>query len=135
MLRRVEPVAAGDREPVRVGDGTSLAATRSAPCAIILRAAADVVGNLKVVADVVELTNGKIRREVVVATAVPGNRDAAIVADDEVIRVVGIDPHRVMVDVNADRRVADRLAAVIGKVERRRRPVDAIRVLGVDAHL
>ena len=120
MLRRVEAVAAGDREPVRVGDGTSLAATRPAPCAIILRAAADVVGNLKVVADVVELTNGKIRREVVVATAVPGNRDATIVADDEVIRVVRVDPHRVMVDVNPLRRGARRLAAVARYEDRRR---------------
>src|SRR5690349_20598821 len=99
MLRRVEAVAAGDREPVGVGDRTVLATTRPAPRAVVLRAAADVVRDLEVVADVVELAARQVRREIIVAAAVPGDRDPTVVTDDEVVGVVRIDPHRVVVDV------------------------------------
>src|SRR3989441_1683754 len=88
-----------------------------------------------VVADDVGLADRERVQELPVAAFVPRLRDAAIVADDDVTGIVRVDPHRVVVDVNADGRVADRLAAVIRKVQRRRGPVDAIRVLRVDADL
>src|SRR5204862_217525 len=56
-------------------------------------------------------------------------------AYDEVARVVGVDPHGVMVHVDALRRQADGLTAVVRVVDRRGRPVHAIRVLRIDADL
>src|SRR2546429_6368072 len=98
-------------------------------------ARADVVRKAHVVADDVGLADPERVQELPVAAFVPRLRDAAVVADEDVTGIVRVDPHRMVVDVNADGRVADRLAAVIRKIQRRRGPVDAIRVLRVDADL
>ena len=52
---RVEAVAAGDREPVAVLEVAAFPPARTAPRAVVLRAAADVVGHAIVVAHFVEL--------------------------------------------------------------------------------
>ena len=135
ILRGVEAVAAADGGPIGVGNLALPPPRRAAPGAVVLEAGTDVVREAHVVTDDVGLSDWERVQEFPIAAFVPCLRHAAVVADDHVTGIGGIDPHRVMVDVNADRRVADRLAAVIGKVERRRRPVDAIRVLGVDTHL
>ena len=74
-------------------------------------------------------------QELPVATLVPRLRHAAVVAGDDVVGIVRIDPHGVVIDVNADGGVADRLATVARIVQGRRGEVDAIRVLGIDADL
>ena len=135
ILRRVKAVATADGGPVGVGDVALTAARRSAPRAVVLIAGADAVGEVHVVADDVRLADRERVQEVPVAALVPRLRDPTIVAHDDVTGIVGIDPHRVVVDVNPDCRVADRLAAVIREVQRRRGEVDALRISGIDAHL
>ena len=135
VLRRVEAVAAADRGPVGVGQLTLAPPRRPAPGTVVLIAGADAVGVVHVVADDVGLPDRERVQEVPVAALVPRLRHPAVVADDDVVGVVGIDPHRVMIDVNAHGRIADRLAAVIRIVQRRRGEVDAIRILRVGAHL
>ena len=85
ILRRVEAVAAADGEPVAVGDRAAALAARPAPAAVVLQPAAHAVRHRHVVADLVELPDRDAIEEVVVAAAVPRLRDAAVVADDEVL--------------------------------------------------
>ena len=64
---------------------------------------------------------------------VTSRRHSAVVADQHMIRVVRIDPHRVMVDVNPLGAVEPKsLAAVVRNAERRFRQVDPEIVLGID---
>ena len=88
------------------------APARPAPRAVVLRAAADVVRHGHVERDVVVLADRELVHRIPVAARVPRLRHAAVVADDDVRRVLRVDPHRVMVDVHVVRRVARRLAAV-----------------------
>src|SRR5439155_21013821 len=98
--------------------------------------AADVERPLHVVADVVEQPDGEIRDERPRLAHVVRHGEPAVVADDQVIRVAGIDPDGVHVVVNHHRRIGlDRLARVDGHVQADAAHVDAIRVVGIDAHL
>ena len=135
VLRGVEAVAAADRDPVAVVDRAVAVAARPAPRAVVLQSRADVIRERHIVADDVRLRDGDHVEELEVPAAVPRLRHAAVVADDEVTRVVGIDPHGVVIHVDALRRVADGLAAVVGEVDGRRGPVHAVGVLGIGAHL
>ena len=108
---------------------------RPAPRAVVLQPRAHVIRERHVVADDVRLRQGDHVQEHKVSAAVPRLRHAAVVADDEVTRVVGIDPHGVVIHVDALRRVADGLAAVVGEIDGRRGPVHAVGVLGIGAHL
>src|SRR5205823_2072379 len=104
VLLRHEAVATADREPHRVGDRTLPASARSTPRAVVLEPAADAIRNLEIIAQVVELSDRKGVREDVRAALIERDRDAAVVADDHPLRIHGVDPHRVMIDVNALRR-------------------------------
>ena len=64
---------------------------------------------------------------------VAGHRHSAVVADQHVVRVVRIDPHRVMVDVNPLGAVEPKgLAAVVRHAQGRFRQVHAEVILGID---
>ena len=60
-----------------------------------------VYGILHVGADFVELADRQVVAEQPGLPAIPGNRHAAVAADDQVVGVVGIDPERVIFGVHA----------------------------------
>ena len=132
---RLEAVAAVNREPVVIRDTLAAAhRARAAPGVVVLQAAVDVVGRLHVVGDVVELP------EVHVVDGLPGlgpvvaDANAAVRAFDNVVRVVRVDPHRVVIVVQ---RFLQRecLAAVVRDVQVNAEHVDP-RIRGwVNAHL
>ena len=115
----VEPVAAADVHPVLVADGAAHATTRTAPRPIVLQPTTDAIRNLHVVADRVELADVDDVHRVITSTPIPRLRHAAVIADNEMLRIIRIDPHRVMVDVDSDCRITRRLAAVIRHLHRR----------------
>ncbi len=100
IVRRVEAVAAADAIPVGVHDaGGAPHRAWTAPRAVVLQAAADVVGLPHVHADRVELAE---RREADLfprLALVVADVEAAVVADDEVLIVARVDPERVVVAV------------------------------------
>ena len=132
---RLEAVAALDAIPVVVEDaGVAADRTRAAPRVVVLHAAAQVVGDRHVVADVVVLREVHVVDALPRLALVPAHPDAAVVAVDDVIRVVRVDPHRVM--VRMQRAVLDEgLAAVIRDVDLDAADVDAQVVGRVDADL
>ena len=68
--------------------------------------------------------------------AVVGDVHAAVVAEQHVLRIVGIDPERVMIDVHPvhlHRRKA--LAAIVGDAQLHRVDVNALAVVGIDVDL
>ena len=125
----VEAVAAANPEPVGVEDAVAAARrARSAPAAVVLQAAADVVRLPHVGADRVELPDRHGVHVLPGVTAVVGDVETAVVAEHQVIAVLRIDPDRVMVAVrNALDRVP-RFAAVGGLEERRTALVGDLRV-------
>jgi hypothetical protein len=72
------------------------------------------------VADVVELPDRERIRKPPVAAAVEADADAAVVADDDAIRIERVDPHCVVVDVQTARRSGRGGAAVGREVDGRR---------------
>ena len=67
------------------------------------------------------------------AAAVAREIDAAVVAEQPVIGILGIDPHGVVVDVHARQRIGrERLAAVFALEHRREQQEDVIRVGGIE---
>src|SRR6185369_14860122 len=100
-------------------------------------AAVDVVERQVVVdADAVELGDRQVLDEVPVLAAVPALVDAAVVAVDQVVGVVGVDPQRVVVDVLAVLEAGrPSLAAVLADVDRGVHRVDAVEALGVGHQL
>ena len=135
ILLRHEAVAAAHVVPHGVGDGALLAPARTAPRTVVLQAAAHAVRHAHVGRDVIELAQRDGIRKVPVATTIVRHADATVVAGDDALRIIGIDPHGVMVHVNAFRGAARRLAAVARVLHRRGRPVHAVRILRVDTHL
>ena len=127
VLWRVEAVAAPDRIPHVIVDGPAGAAAGAAPRIVVLQSAADAIGRVHVVADRVKLPHRDPVREFEVAAPVPRDRDAAVVAQYEVIRIGRVPPQRVIVHVHALGRVPHRAAPVPREEERR--PVDEIGVV------
>ncbi len=108
-------------------------ARRAAEGEVVLGAAVDVVERLAVVdRHLVELHGRQIRLPGPALAAVEGLVDAAVAADDEVIRAFGVDPERVVVDVLvpfADLR--ERGAGVLGDHQEDVHRVDAPRLLRI----
>ena len=111
------------------------ATTQAAACAVVLQAAANTVGHLIVEAHAIELAHRHVVHRVVRAAAIPRLEEARVASDDEMIGVRRIDPHRVIVFVVAHHRKLPRVAAVVREGEVHRHPVDAVRVLRIDAYL
>ena len=93
------------------------------------------IWHLHIEADGVKLSDVDDVQHIVVTTPVPRLRHPTIVTHHDVFRIVRIDPHGVMIDVNADGRITNGLAAVVGDLHRRGRPVHTIGVLRIDANL
>ena len=132
-----EPVAALHLIPVVVDDAAREAGrARTAPVVVVLKSAADVVRRLEVVADVVVERQRQVRVLDPGAAHVVRHRHAAVVADQDVIRVVRIDPDRVHVVVRREGRVGfHRPAAVDRHVQAHAAHVDAIRIARIDPDL
>ena len=110
----VEPVAAAHRLPVLEHDRPAAAlAARPAHRPVVLQAAVHVVGHLVVEADGVELRQRQLVRVVPVLPAVEGDPHAVVVAEDHVLRVLRVDPERVVVAAEPERRRPG-LPAVLG---------------------
>ena len=125
----VVPVAGPD--PL-VGPGVRGAA----PGAVVLEAAAHVVGFAVVDADLVELRERQVRQLAPVVGAVPADRDAAIATEDEVVGVRRVDPERVVVGVDLGGRVRREVVPPVrGAVQTRTAQVKPLRIVRVDADL
>ena len=136
IYRRVEAVAADGEVPVAVGYSLRVSrAARACEAVVVLKATVHVIGVPHVETDCVVLRDGQVADEVHRFTAVVRDVHTAVVADDEVVGVRRVDPHRVIVDVSGARDFAIREPSVLGHEERHAQQVDAIGVQGIDAHL
>ena len=120
--RGEEAVAPLRDEPVLVPDAVDVVGPRRpAEGGVVLRAAVDVVEGLRVVdRDPVELRHREVRLELPRRAAVPRLVDAAVVAVQEVVGVLRVDPEGVVVDVLG-------LLARLAATSSRRRPSPACR--------
>ncbi len=116
-----EPIAVADPVDVVGAYGSTLGA-------VVLRTAVDVVEGLVVVdGQLVELRHRQVGDELPVLAQVPSLVEAAVAADQEVVRVLGIEDHGVVVAVLvlvAD--VAEGRPAVVGDLQPDVRVVDAV---------
>ena len=110
-----EPVAGGEGVPVLVADGPR-PPRGSVPGGVVLQAAVDVVRPLQVEAHVVELRHGQGGHEAPARAAVLGDGEPAVVADDHLVGVLGVDPDRVHVGVVGQRRRGSRPRRAVLKV-------------------
>ena len=83
----------------------------------------------------VELTDGEIDGIIPRGGEVPGDVEAAVVAQDEVVRVLGIDPHGMLVRVNHAGDDLEGAAAVHRALEPLAEMVDDVRILRIDPDL
>ena len=132
-----EAVAAEDLEPVVVVDaGAVPRGARPAPVVVVLHAAADVVRPLHVEAHMIEQAERKIGDEGPGLGPVVRDRDAAVVARDDVLGVRGVDPDGVHVVMRDARGVGlDGLAAVDRHLHADAAHVDDVGIRGIDADL
>src|SRR5262245_10971287 len=149
---RIKTVASADAVPVGVDysaaaattatTATTAAATttaasarltRAAPTAVILQAAANVVRLSHVHGDRVELRRRNVVDELPSRGLVVADIQTAVVADNQVVSVIRIDPQRVVIAVRDALNHLESFAAVGGFVEGSAAGVDDLVVLGVDA--
>ena len=135
--QRLEAIAAIDHIPVVVGDARVGAhGARSAPGVVVLQPGAEVIRRAHVEGQVIGLGKHQVGQPLPGGGAIARDAHAAVVADDEVLRVARVDPQRVVIDVDALGAVgAERLAGVIRHVQRHAQHVDARVGLRVDADL
>src|SRR5262249_55931863 len=128
---------AAQHEPVLVDRAGAVQDVAGAgPAAVVLQPAVDAVRPAVVQGDVVELADGHVVEEVPVQHAVVGGVEAAVAADDHVPAVLGVDPQRVLVGVDAVAAVGrERLAAVLGAVQADAADVEVVVVGLIDADL
>ena len=105
---------------------------RSTPGAVVLKAGAEIVRGAAVGRDAVALLDREPIEKAPVLAAILREIGAAVVALDHALRVRGIDPHGVMVDVH--RLVYDvrRLAAIVGFSELEPQKIDTVGIIGRD---
>ena len=108
-------------------------ARRSAERGIVLRAAVDIVEREIVVGRrLVELRDREVGLELPVRATIPGFVEAPVTAVEHMVRVRGIDPHRVTVHVLVSLGdLAPALAAVLGDVQPGVHGVDAIDIVRI----
>src|SRR5262245_20426260 len=154
---RIKTVASADAVPVGVDDSAAATATataaatttaaaaataaasaslaRAAPTAVILQASANVVRLSHVHSDSVELRRRDVVNELPSRGLVVADIQTAVVADNQVVRVIRIDPQRVVIAVRDALNHLECFAAVGGFVEGGAAGVDDLVVLGVDTNL
>ena len=135
VLRADESVASADARPVIRRDVTSRKSARTAPRSVVLQPSAHPIGDVHVQADVVELAHGHVVQVRPVPAPVVRDRDAAVVAHDDPLGVVRVDPHRVVVHMYACGRLPEGTAPIVGYPHRRRGEVDTVRILRVHTDL
>ena len=135
ILKGEEPVPTSHRPPHVVGDVPLADAAGPAPGAVVLEAPAHRVGNLHAVAHLVELPQGHDVGEGPVPSLVEGDADATVVPGDHSLGIHWIDPHGVMIHVDADGGGSHIGAAVIRDIHGGGGPVDPIGIGGVHPHL
>ena len=97
---RIEPIAAARAIPVGVSNARSAARlTRPSPRTVVLQTAIDVIRLAHVSRDGIELRRRNRADEFPRRALIVTNIEAAIVADQNVIAVLGIDPNCVMIAV------------------------------------
>ena len=134
---RVETIPTVHAVPVFVGDALlEPGRARPAPTAVVLQAAADVVRPAHVCAKLVELPE---RHRVDVfpsASAIIAPVNAAVAARDHVAGIRGVDPHGVIIAMDARHAIGDeRLPPILGVIHRRAHHPDAQVVVGIDYDL
>ena len=106
---RLKPVSAADNKPFIVADAACRThAAWPAPGIVVLQTAAHRKRRLHIVSDVIKLTERHILKPHIRFALIVRDAHAAISADHHVIRVRGIDPRRMKVNV-------DLLCTVIAK--------------------
>ncbi len=133
-LETVEPE---DACPVAVEDARGIARpARAAPGAVVLQSAIDAVGRPCIEGNAIELGYGKIVDSGPFHALIARIIKAAIVAEDQMARIGGIDPQVVMIDMCAAAGGGgERQPAVGGDVQRDAQHPDALRVRRIDANL
>src|SRR5207248_3645880 len=133
----VKTIATVNHLPVFVGDavaGERLA--RAAPATVILQSSADVIGLFVVQRDFIKLADGDDIEEIPIFPCIVTPMDAAVGTGDHVIGIGGIDPHGVIVSVNAmDALGGECFAAVFGVKHRRAQLPNAQIIVGINADL
>src|SRR5439155_27034431 len=109
-----EALAAADDEPVVLADAFGGQRVHgAAPRAVVLNAAAHVIRRREIVVDVIELRERDAVQRGEVLRAVVRHLKAAVAAAQHALRVLWIDPQRLMIAVNVSSDGAERSPAVL----------------------
>ncbi len=134
--QRGKAVAEADFVPVPVTDAAVLPhVARPAPRAVILHASEHIVGRLHIDVDMIELAEGQVVHEPPGAAVIAAEVHPAVAAVDEIAAVVGMNPERVVVGVDAvlSAQRAECFPSILADLQVRVQAVEAVFVLGVDA--
>ena len=135
IVHRVETVAPSHTVPIRIGAALAARGTRSTPAPVVLQPAVHVIRLPHVGADGVELPD---RHDVVIVERlglVVADIEPAVVPEQQVTAVAGVDPQGVMVAVAHAADDAERLAAVHGLIEGGTHRIDDLIVRRIDPDL
>src|SRR5262249_21785939 len=106
------------------------------PGAVVLKAAVDAVGRARVGSDTIELADWQVADGPPGAAAVTRVVEAAVVSEQHVARVGGVDPHGVVVGVDgAPGGAGEGAAPVTRAAQRDAQHPEVVGVIGVDADL
>ena len=111
------------------------AVARTTPVAAVLQTAIDVIRIAIVERDGVILPDVHVVEHDEVRAAVVGHRRALVVADIEPLAVVGIDPHRVEVALDAVEVPRKSPSAIFGHTGRHNHVIQAIGLIGIELHV
>ena len=137
VRNRHKSIATLDLEPVVVHDSARLARPAgTAPVVVVLHPTTDVVRRLHVVADMVEQSDRQVRHEFPRFRHVVGCADTAVATDDHVLGIVRIDPDRVDIIVDHERRTRfEGAPAVNAHLHLDAAHVETVRRSWIDANL
>ncbi len=133
----VEAVAAPRVLPICVADPLTIERVRgTAPTPVVLESATDPIRILVIESDLVELRDRKVVVEPPAFGTVERNRNAAVATQEHVVRVAGVDPQRVVVEMYVlCSFVGKGPPAVVGAHEILPPHVDSLRIVGIDPDL
>ena len=112
VFEHPEAVAAIHVFPARVGDAAGIGRI-SHPGAVVLQAAIDVIGVGIVKADVIELRHRQVHEVLPAVAAVFAAPQAAVVAGNHDIWILGIDPNVMKVAVHRGGNIVEGLSAIV----------------------
>jgi hypothetical protein len=132
----VKPVAEADHAPVFVDDAALLVARPADPTAVVLQPACDLIeGRLRAAVYLIELRQRDIGDHIPVFAAIQREGKPAVVAVPQHIRVRGVNPQRMVIDMHGLCHLVGGAPAVDGGAQLRRQEVEAVRVAGAHAHI